>query len=858
MTRSSRLLAAATVFLVAMSGVAAASWSVGANSRGNGAAAATTLDRGATPSSVAARGDVTVSWAASTTASGDPVGGYRIARYDTATLTAQPVGAGCAGVVADTSCMEAALPDGSWAYTVTPVLGAHWSGAESPLGDAVTTDSTLPANAITTTVGAGNAVQEGATIYYRGVAAGSFALTNAVADSSSGPASSTTTALAGDDTGWAHTPSTESSPAGGPYVSNPFSWAAGTTGSPTEDVTGRDAAGNSATSTLAFVDDSDPPTAGAISYPDGYLADESVPISFAAGTDAASGIAGAQLQRAEAALADGVCGVFAGFADLGAADPTSPYVDETVADGSCYRYRYLVSDRAGNVRVTTSASVTKVDPSAGGPPLGNARSYSVLAATGVTNTGPTTISGDLGVDPSPGSTIIGFPPGTVAGDVDADDAAAAAAQSDLSDAYDDAAQRSADAQFAGDQGGQTFAPGVYHTGAAFALTGTLTLDGQGDPNSLFVFQVGAALNTAAASHVVLVNGAQASHVFWQVLGAAGTGASSSFAGTIMAAGAITLGAGAQLIGRALSQDHVTLAGNTISFSDAASPTISIDGAAALETKDTTPTISGATNAAIGRTVTVTVAGQTLTSPVHSDGTWDVASAALTAGDHLVTATVRDAAGNAGSARQTLTIEVNPGAVSLGAAGTYSVLAGTAVVGTGFTALSGDLGVSPGAAVTGFPPGTVGGATHAGDSQADQAQSALVLAYADAAQRTPSSEFAGDQNGQTYHEGVHHTAAAFALTGTLTLDGQGDPDAVFIIQVGAALNTAASSHVVLTNGARASNVFWQVAGATNTGASSTFAGTIMSAGAVTLGDGAALTGRALTHDAVTLANNTVDS
>jgi Ice-binding-like len=165
-------------------------------------------------------------------------------------------------------------------------------------------------------------------------------------------------------------------------------------------------------------------------------------------------------------------------------------------------------------------------------------------------------------------------------------------------------------------------------------------------------------------------------------------------------------------------------------------------------------------------------------------------------------------------------------------------------------------VSPGTSITGFPPGTVGGTIHAGDTNAAQAQSELTLAYNDADSRAPSSEFSGDQIGKTFHEGVHHTAVAFSLTGTLTLDAQNDPNAVFIIQVDAALNTAASTRIALVNGAQASHVFWQVAGAANTGASSSFAGTIMAAGSITLGDGTQLTGQTLATGTVTLANNTI--
>src|ERR1700733_1666094 len=160
-------------------------------------------------------------------------------------------------------------------------------------------------------------------------------------------------------------------------------------------------------------------------------------------------------------------------------------------------------------------------------------------------------------------------------------------------------------------------------------------------------------------------------------------------------------------------------------------------------------------------------------------------------------------------------------VALGSAGTYSVLGGTGVTNTGDTVVKGDLGVSPSSSIVGFPPGVVEGATQAGNPQAAQAQSDLVNAYNAAATLVPTASFAGDQNGKTFDAGVYFTGSAFALTGTLTLDGQGDPNAVFIFQVDAALNTAAGSTVNLINGAQSSNVFWQVNGGAGTGAPSSF-------------------------------------
>jgi ice-binding like protein/fibronectin type III domain protein len=209
---------------------------------------------------------------------------------------------------------------------------------------------------------------------------------------------------------------------------------------------------------------------------------------------------------------------------------------------------------------------------------------------------------------------------------------------------------------------------------------------------------------------------------------------------------------------------------------------------------------------------------------------------------------------ASQGQQVLT--VNPAAASpvgLGTAANYAVL-GTIVTNGGATVLNGDLGSS--SPIAGSAP-TVNGYTYVGDSSAVQAQTDLGLAYDAALGLTPTASFVGgDQNGVTFYPGVYNTAAAFALTGTMTLNGGGDPNAVFIFQVEAALNTAADSTIVLINGAKSSNVFWQVLGAANTGAGSSFTGTIMAFGAITLGDGGSVEGRALSLAAITLADNTV--
>ncbi|MEA2197405.1 MAG: hypothetical protein QOJ25_1456, partial [Solirubrobacteraceae bacterium] len=146
--------------------------------------------------------------------------------------------------------------------------------------------------------------------------------------------------------------------------------------------------------------------------------------------------------------------------------------------------------------------------------LGTADSAAVLAGSAVTNTGPSTINGDLGV--SPGTAVSGFPPGTVNGTFHSADAVAGQAQFDLTTAYDDAAGRTPPLSVSGDLGGLTLTSGVYKSGSSLGLTGALTLDAQGNPNAVFIFQASSTLITASGSDVKLINGAQPCNVYWQI------------------------------------------------------------------------------------------------------------------------------------------------------------------------------------------------------------------------------------------------------------------------------------------------------------------------------------------------------
>ena len=194
--------------------------------------------------------------------------------------------------------------------------------------------------------------------------------------------------------------------------------------------------------------------------------------------------------------------------------------------------------------------------------------FGVLAGSTVTNSGPTVVTGNLGV--SPGTAITGFTgiapggPGTVTGTIHSADAFAGQAQSELTAAYNAAAGAAVTATKAGDLGGQTLAPGVYMSTSTLGITGTLTLDAGGNPNAQFIFQIASALTTATSSNVVLINGAQAANVFWQVGSSATLGTSSTFSGNILALSSISLGTGAVLQGRALARNGaVTLLSNPV-------------------------------------------------------------------------------------------------------------------------------------------------------------------------------------------------------------------------------------------------------------------------------------------------------
>src|SRR5437867_3346797 len=196
-------------------------------------------------------------------------------------------------------------------------------------------------------------------------------------------------------------------------------------------------------------------------------------------------------------------------------------------------------------------------------------------------------------------------------------------------------------------------------------------------------------------------------------------------------------------------------------------------------------------------------------------------------------------------------------IPLGSTANFAVLAGATVTNTGLTVITGDLGLSPGTAVTGFPPGIVNGVLHAADSNAALAKADLTTAINTANALPLPILIAGDLGGRTLVPGLYKSTSSLAVTGGLTLDAQGNPDAVWVFQIASTLTTLTGSQIILTGGAQTNNIFWVVGSSATLGTYSVFKGTIMAYASITITTGATVDGRVLAQvGAVTLDSNII--
>jgi len=224
-------------------------------------------------------------------------------------------------------------------------------------------------------------------------------------------------------------------------------------------------------------------------------------------------------------------------------------------------YSNTIRARSGSISGFATAIVTIAAPN---PILGTAETYGILAGSTVTCVDGGTIDADVGV--SPGSTTTGFPPCVITGNTELATAAAAQAQIDLTTAYDYLVARPCGTVVTpADLGGRTLPEGVYCAATSMAVTGTVTLDGGGNANAVWVFQMGSTLTTGTGANIALINGAQAENVWWQVGSSATLGTGTTFRGNILALTTITLVDNATMLGRALARNGAVSLGTNNSI-----------------------------------------------------------------------------------------------------------------------------------------------------------------------------------------------------------------------------------------------------------------------------------------------------
>jgi hypothetical protein len=460
--------------------------------------------------------------------------------------------------------------------------------------------------------------------------------------------------------------------------------------------------------------------------------------------------------------------------------------------------------------------------------LNTASTFAVLGSTTVTNTGFTVLTGDLGLNP--GTSVTGFPPGTYSGTEYIADSIASQAQTDATNAYNAFTALTGAIDLSGQvlgTGGTvpTLTPGIYKFSSSAQITGTLTLNAQGNPSAQWVFQIGSTLTTASSASVVITNGGTAGNVYWLCGSSATLGTSTSFQGTIIATTNVIADTSASIQGRLIAlTGAVTLDDNAVSV---------IPGSGGIEVTALSPTAA--------------------VISIHADSSSDLmgnvqfvsgSNVSLSQVGQAITINVSEPA--AGITQLTGDVTTSPSNPYLNTAATYAVLAETAVTNTGFTVLTGDLGISPNNAtsITGFPPGTYSGTENAGNAAAAQALTDATSAAATLQALGPGTDLSSTNlGGYVAVPGVYSTTSTATWSaGPLTLNGTG----TYIFLIGSSLTMPAGASVILENGATANNVYF-VTGTTFTfGANCTVNGTILAGTSITFAANSVLNGRALLY------------
>ena len=520
--------------------------------------------------------------------------------------------------------------------------------------------------------------------------------------------------------------------------------------------------------------------------------------------------------------------------------------------------------------------------------LGRACGFAALDGSGFTNTGNTVLNGDLGSFPTISET--GLSTLTINGTDQAGDIYTQNAKTDLTAAYLDGSGRTVTATLAAELGGTTLTAGVYNTTAAFDITGTLTLDGGGDTNSVFILIAASTLTTADFSAVSLINGAQAGNVFWIIGSSASLGASTVFNGTIIAQDTITLVTNGSVAGRLLAiNGQVILDTNTVGLANlcgmatatftttgtltptvtmtetptailtvtpSTTETLTVTGtntATATETQNITQTITPsitetATETGTGTNTATATETQNITQTITPSITQTLSLTLTTTNTVTPSATVIQTSSVTPTITPSLTGTMTPvNGVDLGTSGNYAVLSSTFTRNGGITAITGDLGYTT---LSGGGSHTVNGNTYTPappQSGLDQAAALVSLdnygctfSFADGAVDLASDTTHGLTG--IYTPGVYCVNGAMSISGgaIITLNGKG----IYIFRSTGAFTSSDNSKVVLTGGADACDVYWTPGQAVTLGADTVFAGTIIDASGITTGNNTVWTGRAL--------------